>query len=121
MGEAQVSRADSAAVLLQAAHTFQNEGRGEVAAALFHYISERFGDTWAGAEAITALQGFPEEGPSGSANVELMVWSTTYGAWLGVAIPGAFGANDAAPYGVGLLVGVPGGFLGGGRWPGHAH
>jgi hypothetical protein len=42
-----------------------------------------------------------------------MVWSTTYGAWLGVATAGAFGADDPGPYGAGLLLGGPGGFLGG--------
>jgi hypothetical protein len=80
---------------------------------LFHYIGERFGDTPAGARAIAALRVLPEEQSNRSAQVELMVWSTTFGVWLGVAIPAALGADGPEPYGVGLLVGGPGGFLGG--------
>jgi len=110
---AQATRADSAAVLLAAAEAFQAEGRWEVAEALFHYISERFGDTPAGAQAVAALGVLPEEQSNRSAQVELMVWSATYGAWLGIAIPGALGAQGPEPYGVGLLLGGPGGFLGG--------
>jgi len=113
VGEAQASRADSAAVLLEAARTFQDEGRVQVAEALFHYISERYGDTPAGAEAITALRALPEEGAGRTSQVELMVWSTTYGAWMGIAIPGAFGADGPEAYGAGLLLGAPLGFLGG--------
>lgn len=111
--EAQVTRADSAAVLLSAAQAFQDEGRWEVAEAIFHYISERYGDTWAGAQAREALLGRPEDAPNRTGQVELMVWATTYGAWLGIAIPGAFGADDPGPYGAGLLLGAPAGFLGG--------
>lgn len=111
--KAQITRADSAAVLLNAAEAFQAEGRWEVAEALFHFISERYGDTPAGLEARSALQDAPPEGGIRSSQVELMVWSTAYGAWLGVAIPGALNANDPAPYGVGLLLGGPGGFMGG--------
>jgi len=111
--EAQATRADSAAILLRAAQTFQDEGRTAVAEALFHYISERFGDTWAGSEAVAALRSLPEEGGPRSSQVELMVWATTYGAWLGIAIPGAAGAEGPEAYGVGLLVGAPLGFLGG--------
>ncbi|MFH1763906.1 MAG: hypothetical protein ABIF09_06920 [Gemmatimonadota bacterium] len=111
--EAQATRADSAAVLLNAARAFQSEGRWEVAEALFHYIGERYGDTGAGAQALAALQEAPGEGPGRNSQVELMVWATTYGAWLGVAIPGALGADDPGPYGAGLLLGGPAGFLGG--------
>lgn len=111
--EAQATRADSAAVLLNAARAFQSEGRWEVAEALFHYIGERYGDTEAAAQALAALLEAPKEGPGRSSQVELMVWATTYGAWLGVAIPGALGADDPGPYGAGLLLGGPAGFLGG--------
>jgi hypothetical protein len=112
-GEAQATRADSAAILLQAARDFQDDGRVEVAEALFNYITERFGDTWAGNEATAALQSLVAEGGDRSSQVELMVWATTYGAWLGVAIPGALGADSPEAYGAGLLVGGPLGFLGG--------
>ena len=110
---AQISRADSAAVLLQAARTFDLEGREGVATALLEYISERFGDTAAGQEAMELLRAAPEERSERASQVELMVWSTLYGTWLGVAIPAAFGADDTAPYGLGLLVGAPGGLLAG--------
>ena len=113
VGEAQASRADSAAVLLEAARTFQDEGKVQVAEALFHYISERFGNTPAGAEAIAALRALPEEGTGRTSQVELMVWATTYGAWMGIAIPVAFGADGPEAYGAGLLLGAPLGFLGG--------
>src|SRR5210317_527049 len=85
--QAQVTRADSAAVLLTAGQRFQDDGRWEVAEAIFHYILERYGDTPAAAPARMALQEAPEEGSTLSAQVELMVWATTFGAWVGVAIP----------------------------------
>lgn len=118
--EAQVTRADSASVLLQAARDFQSDGRTGVAEALFHLITERYGDTPAGEIARTALETPVKEGPSRSGRVELQVWSTLYGAWLGVALPAAFGANDPGPYGAGLLLGTPGGFLAG-RAIGRSH
>jgi hypothetical protein len=110
---AQVTSADSAAVLLEAARTFQDEGRPGVAEALFLYITERWGATPAGLEAQAALRVPTEEGPNRSSRVELQVWSTLYGAWLGLAIPAAFGADDPGPYGAGLLLGGPGGFFAG--------
>jgi len=111
--EAQATRADTAAILLQAAQTFQDEGRFEVAEALFHYISERFGETGAGQQAMAALRVFPAEEGGRASQVELMVWATTFGAWMGVAIPAAFGSESAEAYGAGLLLGGPAGFLGG--------
>ena len=110
---AQATRADSAAVLLHAARTFQDRGKTQVAEAIYQYISERYGDTRAGAEAMDALRVFPLEGSDRTSQVELMVWATTFGAWMGVAIPGAFGADGPEAYGAGLLVGAPLGFLGG--------
>jgi hypothetical protein len=38
---------------------------------------------------------------------------TLYGAWLGVALPLAFGADSPEAYGVGLLLGGPTGFIAG--------
>jgi hypothetical protein len=112
-GEAQTTRADSAAVLLQAARDFRDDGETEIAEALLHYITERYGGTPAAEEALASLRGFaPEEGDWG-ARAELMVWATTYGAWLGIAIPGAFGADSPEAYGAGLLLGGPLGFLAG--------
>lgn len=112
VGAQVLTPADSAAVLLRAARTFEADGRWEVAEALFQYISERFGDTPAGLEAQGVLRAAPPEGPSRASQVELMVWGTTYGLWLGIAIPGAFDAGGSEAYGAGLLLGGPAGFLG---------
>ena len=43
--------------------------------------------------------------------VELKVWTTTYGLWQGIAIPLAAGVDEPEAYGFGLLVGGPVGFL----------
>ncbi len=110
---AQVTRADSAAVLLTAAAAFEAQGKWEVAEALYQFISERFGDTPSGAEAWRILNLPPGERVTRSGRVELQVWSSLYGLWLGVAAPAAFGAEDPAPFGIGLLLGGPGGFLAG--------
>jgi hypothetical protein len=109
----QITRADSAAVLLGAAARFEAEGRWDIAEALYQLITERFGDTPAGGEAQRILSAPPTERVSRSGRVELQVWSTLYGLWLGVAIPGAFGAEDPEPVGVGLLLGGPAGFFSG--------
>lgn len=110
---AQVTRADTAAILLAASRDFQAEGMSQVAEALLQYLSERYPDTPAGATALEALRGLPAATSSQSSRVELQVWSTLYGLWLGVAIPAALGADGSEPYGLGLLVGGPGGFLAG--------
>ena len=113
VAEAQVAPADSAAVLLQAAETFAAQGDSDVARALYEFILERFPGTPAAATANERLYGFRSEGTRGSGRVELQVWSTLYGLWLGIAIPGALGADDSEPYGLGLLLGGPAGFFGG--------
>ena len=110
---AQVTRADTAAVLLAAARDFESGGRWQVAEALFQYVSERFRDTPAGSAALQALRAAPAGAMSQGSRVELQVWSTLYGLWLGVAVPGALGASGSEPYGLGLLLGGPGGFLAG--------
>jgi hypothetical protein len=43
--------------------------------------------------------------------VELQVWGTLYGLWLGVAAPLIGDANGPEPYGIGLLLGGPAGFF----------
>lgn len=113
--EAQVTRADSAAVLLHAATTFAREGRPEVAAALHQLILERFAGTPAADRARIALAR-PVPEPRGGGATELRIWGTLYGGWLGVAVPGAFGVDDSRGYGAGLLVGAPLGFLASRAW-----
>ena len=48
---AQLTPADSAAVLLRAAEDFELEGESEIATALYNHITERFPDTPAAIEA----------------------------------------------------------------------
>ncbi len=110
---AQVAPADSAEVLLDAASRFAAEGRPDVAEALYRSILERFPTTPAADVARLRLGETRAAGTPGSGRVELQVWTTLYGLWLGVAVPGAFGAEDSEPYGVGLLLGGPAGFIAG--------
>lgn len=109
----QATRADSAAILVDVAKAFEADGRLEVAEALYQYVAQRFGDTPAGAEAVGLLASVPTSRAARSGRVELQVWTTTYGLWLGVAVPGALGADEPEPYGLGLLAGGPLGFLAG--------
>jgi hypothetical protein len=109
--QAQATRADSAAVLLDAAARFERDGRPEVANAIYRMLRDRFGDTSAAAEAGRMLAQQPGDRSTRSGRVELQVWTTLYGLWLGVAVPAALGADESEPYGVGLLVGGPVGFL----------
>lgn len=111
---AQVSTpADSANVLLGAAASFEAEGRWDVAEALYQFISTHFGTTPAAALARTRSASLNRLGAEGSGSVELRIWATTYGLWLGVAVPGWFGADDSEAYGAGLLAGGPAGYFGG--------
>lgn len=106
---AQLTPADSAAVVLATARAFEADGEWDVAEALYRYLLERWPGSPAAAGARTALSSV---GPSvsGSGATELQVWSTLYGLWLGVAIPGALGAEGSEAYGAGLLLGGPLGF-----------
>ena len=111
---AQLTPADSAEVLLDAASRFSAEGRGDIAQALYRHIVQRFPGTPAAEAARLRLGVARVEGSGGgSGKVELQVWSTLYGLWLGIAVPGAFGADSSEPYGVGLLLGGPAGFVAG--------
>ncbi|MBM4185085.1 MAG: hypothetical protein FJ207_12860 [Gemmatimonadetes bacterium] len=113
VASAQVTPSDSAAVLLDAAQGFETDGRAAVAAAIYQLVLDRYPSTPAAAEARARLAAAPLEATSRSGSVELRVWMTIYGAWLGVGVPGAFGADSSEPYGVGLLLGGPTGFLAG--------
>jgi hypothetical protein len=110
---AQMTPADSAAVLLSTAAAFEAEGRVEVAEALLEFIAEHFASTPAGLEAQRRLSASGGEGLERSGSTELRIWATTYGLWLGVAIPAALGADGSEPYGVGLLLGGPAGLFAG--------
>jgi hypothetical protein len=108
---AQVTRTDSAAVLLETAGRIEAEGQPDVARALYRFVAEHFAETPAGARARSYLESTTDEGTARGGRVELQVWSTLYGLFMGVAIPGAFGAESPEPYGLGLLLGGPAGFL----------
>lgn len=104
------TRADSAAVLLDAARRFELERRGDIAGALYEMILLRYGDTPA-ADAVRGLRASGDASLDRSGRTELLVWSTTYGFWLGAAFPLMLDADDPEAYGLGLLVGGPAGFL----------
>lgn len=110
---AQMTRADSAAVLLQTARDFEADGDYETADALLYYLTERFAGTPSGDIAADLLRGPTGDRAEPVSRVELPVFSTTYGLWLGIGIPWALGADDPEAYGAGLLVGGPLGLFSG--------
>ena len=111
---AQPTRGDSAAVLLATAVAFEAEGERGVAEELYRHITERFADTPAADSALARLD--RQLGAGGE--IELRVWATTYGLWTGVAVPLAFDADGPEPYGVGLLLGGPAGYMAAHRFVG---
>jgi hypothetical protein len=106
------TRADSAAVVLHAAEELRLQGDLALAAALLQYVQQRYPGTPAAQQAgqlLVAMRRLaPAERPG---RTELMVWSATYGAWLGIALPLMADSEEPAAYGLGLLVGAPAGFL----------
>ncbi len=109
---AQSARADSAAVLLETAADLEQRGEDHAAETLYGYIVDRFGGTAAAEAARQWLAEASAEASLGGGETELKVWATTYGIWLGVAVPVSLGAEDSEPYGAGLVTGAPGGFYG---------
>ncbi|MYI07135.1 MAG: hypothetical protein F4059_07440, partial [Gemmatimonadetes bacterium] len=103
---AQVTEADSAAVLLDAGQDFERRGLHDVARALYRLVAERYPDTPAGRAALDFLG---EAGPPGVAgaedqpegDTELKAFSTLYGIWLGTALPAAMQVESPQPYGLG--------------------
>ncbi|MEX1181941.1 MAG: hypothetical protein WEF86_01810 [Gemmatimonadota bacterium] len=106
------TRADTAAVLLQAAEQLTARGETGAARALLGLISDRYAGTPAAAsveDMLVALRQAPD--PEQSGRTELLVAGTGYGAWLGVAVPLMLESESSSAYGVGLLLGAPAGFL----------
>lgn len=106
------TRADSAAVLLEAADQLRQRGEAGAARAVLALIADRYAGTPAAAQVnamLAAMRGAPAV--AGSGRTELMVWSTTYGAWLGIALPLIADAEGSEVYGLGLLLGAPAGFF----------
>jgi hypothetical protein len=106
------SRADSAAVLLHTAEQLRLRGEVDVARALLAHLSRQYAGTPAAEQVdrmLAALRRVPEVQRPG--RTELLVWSTTYGAWLGVAVPLMADSDSPEAYGLGLLAGAPVGFF----------
>lgn len=105
------TRADTAAVLLQAASQLESQNQTSAARALLELIRARYGGTAAADSAANRLSLVTRDVAEESGRVELMVFGTTYGLWLGIAVPVMMDAKDLPAYGAGLLVGAPLGFL----------
>ncbi len=106
----QATAADTAAVLLDAAARFEAHGDRRIAEALLALIARDYAATPAGVTAAGRLSARRGAASAESGRVELIVWGTLYGAWLGTGIPAMLGADDPAPYGAGLLIAAPLGF-----------
>lgn len=108
---AQETPADTAAVLLAAATTLDREGKHDVAEELMRYVMRRYPETLAAADARRMLTGVRRAQELGAGRTGFVIWNTLFASWLGIAVPAALGADESAPYGVGLLVGAPLGFF----------
>jgi len=109
--QAQVSRADSAAVLLDAAQAFRARGETRVADQILRMILRRFPDTPAAEIARGGTEETRRELEAGGGKTGFVVWNTLYGSFLGLAVPAALGADEPEAFGAGLLVGAPLGFF----------
>jgi len=105
--QSQVTRTDSAAVLYEATRRLELEGESEAARQLLDLIVRHFPGTPAAIAAEAELSESQARESERSGRASLIAFSTLYGAWLGVAVPAAFGANDPEPFGAGLLIGAP--------------
>jgi len=109
--QAQVTRADSAAVLLDAAQAFRARGDTRVADEILRMILRRFPDTPSAELARGRSEETSRELEAGRGKTGFVVWNTLYGSFLGLAVPAAFGADEPEAFGAGLLVGAPLGFF----------
>jgi len=107
----QPTRADTAQILLDAAAAIRGDDAGAATNALLRHIARTYGETPAGIAAADMLRGRLAARPERSGRVELLAWGTVYGAWLGIAVPIALGADDPEAVGAGLVIGTPLGFL----------
>lgn len=106
------TREDTAAVLLDAARQLRADGQASAADAVLQLLQRRYAGTAAANEALRLLalvERSPE--PVRSGKVELLVFGTTYGLWLGAAVPLMLDIEGAESVGAGLLLGGPVGFL----------
>ena len=107
----QMTRADSAAVLLDATRRLEREGEHDAARELLDLIVRHFRGTPAASEAATRLTTSRARETERSGRASFIAFSTAYGAWLGIAVPAAFGADEPEPFGAGLLIGAPSAFF----------
>ncbi|WP_420463674.1 hypothetical protein [Candidatus Palauibacter sp.] len=112
---AQVTAADSAAVLVATAADFETRAEIQVARALYEQVIRRYPDTPGAETARARLAGLAGDADlrDRRGDTEFRVWATLYGLWLGVAVPALADAHGSEPYGVGLLLGGPAGYLAG--------
>ncbi len=110
---AQLTPATSVANVLAVATDFESRGELDVDAALYVHIVDRFPGTPATEAAGARLDAASAERSQAGGEIELKVWSTLYGIWLGLAIPASMEAERPEAYGAGLLFGGPAAFLAG--------
>ena len=111
IASAQATGADSAQAVLNAAQVLQREGQNDIARDLMRYLVRRWPDSPAAATAKSQFPSLPTESLGGFGRTSFVAYHVLYGAFLGVAVPAALGADGPEGYGVGLLVGAPLGFF----------
>lgn len=109
--EAQQTAADTAAVILDVARQLRIDGAMTTAEQLLEYIIQRYPGTPAAAQARELLAQLLGTLDERDGRVQFIVWNTLFFTWLGLATPAALGAEDPEPFGVGLLLGAPTGYL----------
>lgn len=97
--------------LYQTALLLEAEGEHQLADSILDYILRRYPESAVAARirATRVLTGARSD--DGDGRTELVVWSTLYGLWLGVAVPAMLSAQGTEAYGLGLLAGGPAGFV----------
>jgi hypothetical protein len=109
--QAQQTPADTAAVILEVARQLRVEGATTTAEELLEYLIQRYPGSPAATQArelLADLLGTLEERDG---RVQFIVWNTLFFTWLGLATPAALGADEPEPFGAGLLIGAPVGYL----------
>lgn len=109
--EAQQTAADTAAVILDVARQLRIDGAMTTAEQLLEYVIQRYPGTPAAAQARELLAQLLGTLDERDGRVQFIVWNTLFFTWLGLAAPAALGAEDPEPFGVGLLLGAPTGYL----------
>jgi hypothetical protein len=105
------TRADTAAVVLDVARRLETEGQREAARAVYRLLLREYAGTPAALQAQALAARVPDGEAFSDGRTELLVSGTLFGLWLGVALPLIFDADEPEPFGIGLLLGGPAGFL----------